>query len=1115
MFVDGEGRLFSASDLNGWLGCRHATFLDLNPPESEEGEPDPTLELLKKKGLDHEQRHLASLSAGGRNVFLVEPQAPLAERAAQTLQAMKDGADVIYQGALLARPWHGYADFLQRVDRPSRLGRHAYEVYDTKLARTPQPKHALQLCVYAKLLGAVQGAPPERIHLVLGDGRVESWPLAHFVHYAELAQRRLEAFAAAPPKDSFGDPCGHCSFCGWQSHCESEWERVDHLSRVANIDKRQIARLKAAGIDTMRRLASLRADEAVDRLRDDTLARLRQQAQLQDFKRCTGENRYKLLASTDGKGFARLPKPNAGDLFFDMESDPFAGDGLEYLFGFAFREKGSPRFRPFWAHSRKEEKRAFEQAVDFITDRLRQFPDAYIYHYATYEVTALKNLNGRHGTREVELDDLLRGHKFVDLYKVVREAIRVSEPAYSLKNLETFYMEAREGEVKAAGDSIAVYEKWREVGDAALLRQIEEYNATDCRSTMLLRDWLVTLRPKGVIWYPPSEVEPGRQERRVQAQARHDAMEAQLLAGIDERRKPFRTLVSQLLEYHRREARPQWWMMFHRVDADEEELEDDPECVAGLTRSNRQPTDYKSSLVHWFDFPPQELKLREQSDMLRADTGKRAGTIHLLDGKSRSIGLRIGKNRELPDRLSLIPKGPLESDVMRAAIYRYAGAVAGGAKRYAAITGLLKKDPPAIAGIARGAPLVSGRMTVGKVVDAIGRLNNSYLLVQGPPGTGKTYTAAHAIVELLRRRKRVGVSSNSHKAIVTLLRMVEEVATGRGVSFRGVKKCSDEDHAVGGTIIEDVDKNQAVFDGDYQLIAGTVYLFACEELDRALDYLFIDEAGQVALANVVAMGVSARNIVLIGDPMQLAQPTQAVHPDESGDSALEFALGDCATVPPHIGIFLERTRRMHPDVCRFVSDAFYDGRLQPERGNERQRLVLGKHAHPALAATGIGFVDVEHEGCKQHSEVEAGRLGEVYRSLLRQRWIDRDGREHPIGPEDILVVTPYNMQVDELRRVLGDSARIGTVDKFQGQEAPAVLISMASSSAEESPRGIDFLFCRNRLNVAVSRARCFAAIFASPRLLEAPCGTIKQLRLVDSLCWAKLYAEAGETRAAQ
>jgi uncharacterized protein len=1023
---------------------------------------------------------------------------------------MQDGADVIYQGALLDAPWHGYADFLIRVNGKTRLGKHGYEVADTKLARRPQPKHVLQLCVYSRLLAAVQGNAPENVHLVLGDKSQVSFQLSQFVHYAELAQRRLEAFAAKPPRESFGEPCGHCVFCRWQEHCGSEWDRVDHLCRVANISKSQIAKLKVAGIDSMRRLASLPVGEAVADLHRETLARLRQQANLQDHKRRTGENRCKLLPPLEGKGFARLPKPDAGDLFFDMEGDPLADGGLEYLFGFAFAEE--PGFRPFWGHSREEEKRAFEAAVDFIVARIKRHPLAYIYQYAAYEESALKRLSVLHGTREAEVDDLLRGHKLVDLYKVVREGLRVSEPSYSIKNLETFYMEKREGDVKGGGESIVVYEQWREVGDPALLKQIEDYNATDCRSTLLLRDWLLTLRPKEAAWFapPPPEPEDAKKlQARTEAQVRLDTTTARLLDGVSEKEKPFRELVSQLLEFHRREAKPQYWMMFHRQEMADDELIDDADCIGALSRDpKRKPVADKQSQIHYFRFPPQDFKLREGERPLRADTLKGAGEIWELDEDVGTIALRVGNSVDpFPETFSLIPGGPIDTTVIREAIYRYAGAVVANKNRYPAITSFLKKKVPAVEGIASGAPLIAGATTLQKAVNVIAGLRNCQLIVQGPPGAGKTFTASHAIVELLAQGKRVGVSSNSHKAVITLLKGVEEVALKRKLKFRGVKKGSGGDDRLDGKIIEDVADNKKVVEGNYQLIAGTAWLFARDELDQTLDYVFIDEAGQVSLANVMAIGTSAKNIVLIGDQMQLAQPTQGVHPGDSGLSALEYLLGEHATVPPENGIFLDRTYRMHPDVCRFISDAFYDGRLKSEAGNERQRLVLSAKADAALAPTGLRFVEVEHSGCSQASEPEAGRVAAVYREILKQRWVDKDGNNAAIKAADILVVSPYNMQVNLLKQALGDAARVGTVDKFQGQEAAVVLVSMATSSADDMPRNIEFLFSRNRLNVAVSRARCLAVIFANPRLLETPCSTIEQLRLVNTLCRAKVYAD--------
>jgi uncharacterized protein len=428
--------------------------------------------------------------------------------------------------------------------------------------------------------------------------------------------------------------------------------------------------------------------------------------------------------------------------------------------------------------------------------------------------------------------------------------------------------------------------------------------------------------------------------------------------------------------------------------------------------------------------------------------------------------------------------------VLRDGIFRYATAVADGRQDdFSALTDLLRNDR------AR---------------------DHSYSLIQGPPGAGKTYQSSKRIVELLKNGKRVGVSSTTHKAINNLLASIEKDAAAAGVSFAGVKKSSSEDQYLENcSCIANTCDNKEVAAGDFQLIAGTAFLFARPEFDNALDYLFIDEAGQVCLANVVAMGMSAKHIVLVGDQMQLSQPLQGAHPGHSGLSVLEHLLGDLAIVPEDRGEFLAETRRLHPDVCRFISDAVYDGKLSAAAGNERQRLLLSDDADlHALAPTGIRFVDVEHQGCDQECAEEAARLLVSYDSLLKQRWVDRKGVEAAIEPKDILVVTPWNAQVALLRETLPKGARVGTVDKFQGQEAAVVLISMATSSGEDLPRDVGFLFSRNRLNVAISRARCLAVLFASPRLLEVSCRTIDEMRLVNTLCWAKTYSDDLRTASA-
>jgi predicted RecB family nuclease len=1110
-------RFYSATDLVNYLGCAHATVCDLRQltqpvdlPEDDEHKV-----LLQEKGIEHERAYLERLRKNGRSIAEISSEGTLEARVSATRAAMRDGADVVYQGALIAAPWHGFSDFLLRVNGvSSSLGNFAYDVADTKLARTAKPKHVVQLCVYADLLGGIQGIEPPRMHVVLGDGTEVSLRTSTVRHYYGIARGRFELFVGAPSATA-AEPCGHCEFCRWKETCEAEWEATEHLSLVANINRSQIDKLRLGGVNSLRQLAALNDGTRIPNLQAETLTRLRSQARLQVARRDTGKNQHEMLPPLAGRGFARVPKPDTGDLFFDMEGDPFYEDGLEYLFGFIHDDGGKERFTAYWAHNRADEKTAFENAVDFITTRLATHPDAHIYHYASYEESALKRLAMLHGTRETELDNLLRRHKLVDLYKVVREAIRISEPRYSIKNVEAFYLDAaRSGEVKTAGESIIIYERFRRLGNVEFLKEIEDYNKFDCQSLRRCRDWLLTLRPAAMPWpveIAPNRIDPAREQKRIEAERRTAMHITALTDGCPPDERSWRELLAYLLEFHHRESKPKYWAMFTRQEMSDEELVDDAECIGVLSPDPGRPVrPEKKSKVYSFTFPPQDFKMRIGEDVLRAGTLEPAGQIVLLEEDARRISLKIGPSRSpLADCASLIPEGPLGDQVLRGAIYRYAETViAGDTTRYTALTDIMRKAAPRLAGLAAGAPVIApGEDLLAGSVVALKRLDQSYVLIQGPPGAGKTYTSSHAIVALLADGKRVGVASNSHKAINNLLKDVEAVAQEQGVRFRGIKKSTNEEQFFAGQQVGNTLKNEDATTGGHQLIAGTAWLFARPDLDQALDYLFIDEAGQVSLANVIAMGVSARNVVLVGDQMQLSQPIQGAHPGGSGVSGLEHLLGGLATVPPDRGIFLAITWRMHPDICRFISDAVYDGRLQSDRSTIQQRIIVPAGDDAALAPTGIRFVPVEHAGHAQKSPPEAERLKQTFAALLGKEWINQHGERKVIGLDNILVVSPYNMQVNHLRDVLPRGARVGTVDKFQGQEAAVVLISMTTSSGDDMPRNIEFLYSRNRLNVAISRARCLSVVFASPRLLEIPCNTIEQMQLVNTLCWAKHYSD--------
>lgn len=1114
--IGGE-RIFAATDLVRFLACQHVTTMDLIHLETpmEKAEDDASAKLIQKLGHEHESSYLAALKAKGNlRICDIPTNISVEERCRLTREAMQRGEDIIYQAAFMDGKWLGYADFLRRVAQPTTLGSHGYEAVDTKLARTEKPEYVIQLAMYSDQIGAIQGVTPTLMHIVLGDGREVSLRVSDFQHYFRRAKSRFEKFVGGKKSETTGEPCSHCKYCSWRDICAEEWERSDHLSLVANITKNQIKKLRASGINSVAALAKVPAGSRIPKLSDELLQKLRAQANLHVSARATGQRVHELIEYDPGRGFDRLPQPSAGDIYFDIEGDPLYPEKLEYLFGCYFFDDGREQFLPFWAHSHEEEKDAIVKLVTFFTQRLSRFPDAHIYHYADYEVSALKRLTARCAAGEHELDQLLRRRRFVDLYKVVREGIRVSEPNYSIKNIEKFYMPARETEVAAGADSIVAYERFRQTGDQRELEAIWDYNRDDLKSTHLLQKWLLGIRPGKAIWFSGdgAAIDQAKLDKHAATEAERQQFTNRLLGGAGvSNGNILRRLTSDLVDFHRRADKPVWWSIFDKADWETDELVDDAESLGGLDGSTAgAPVPVARSLLFTYRFPKQDTKLEVGDQCRIAVTSEYAGTIERLDQDDGIVVLKRGQAKgPLPPVLSLIRNGPIENKDAPAAIKRFAESLIAGRRRYSAVETLLERRNPSIRAHASGQDIIApNEDLIDQATRAIANLDNSCLFVQGPPGAGKTTTSAKVIVALIKAGSSIGVASNSHKAINNLLREIEVEAKKAGVSFRGLKKSSEDkpDSMLNGTLIRDVFEYPDP--GTFQLLGGTSWVFSKEKYDQCLDYLFIDEAGQVAVANVVAMGLSARNLVLIGDQMQLGQPIQGVHPGESGLSVLDFFLRNQSTIPGDRGIFLPTTWRLNPVVCSFISDAVYDSRLAAHPRTAHHRLVLKGSAHPALKPEGLVFIEVDHEGCTQKSEEEAAVIKELYDNLLRQEFTVDAGGSRPLTPEEILVVAPYNVQVNHLKTVLPAGARVGTVDKFQGQQAQVVIVSMTTSSAEDIPRNLEFLLSRNRLNVAVSRARALAILVASPRLLEVPCTNIEQMRLANTLCWANAHAAA-------
>jgi predicted RecB family nuclease len=1155
--------IYSASDLVGYLECEHLTTLeravlvtDLEKPDR----VDPELQVLQQRGEEHERRYLAYLTEQGRTV--VDGRHARGAHASLgrletiqrdlglTLQRMRDGADVIYQATLFDGTWLGYADFLLRVDGPdatSALGNYHYEVADTKLARHVKGGALLQMCLYSDLLARLQGRMPERMHVALGGSghRVEPHRLEDYLAYFRSVKGRFAAAVAADqplayPLPVIPEPVSHCGVCRWDEYCSVLRVDADHLSLVAGMRSDVAGRLVDGGIATFTALATLQPPRpSVANVSDLVLGNLYQQARLQHESRASDRPLYEFLPVDENRGLAALPEPSAGDLFFDMEGDPFAEeDGLEYLFGawdpWVLNEEGEPTFRAWWGHSRAEEKAAFEGFIDFVMARWRADPTMHVYHYAAYERGRIGMLATRHATREVEVDRILRGELFVDLYAVVRQGLRIGVRSYSIKKLEPLYALERVG-MKDAGSSIVAYEEYiRSVTSGrpnqSILDEIRDYNRDDCRSNADLRDWLEGRRseltahsgegiPRPVVRADELERELSPDDRR-----RRDLADRLRAAPATDPDAAVRHLLADLLEWHRREENVEWWWFFSRCGQSDEQLWHDEDSIGQLEWVGEVGRP-RQSVRHRYRFDPEQpYRLKVGDKPFNPATQGASGTIAALDALHGTLDLEWGVRHPVPHSTSLIPQGPILGRAQKDALERLALWVEQNGLRgpgpWRAAREFLLGLPPR-AGQAPGVRLgLPGEASAAAARRLVMLLDETVLPIQGPPGSGKTWTGAEMILELVRAGRQVGIVAFTHRAIENLLDEVLAHATpGERISAICKVDADDEPQDCGYACTTDNGEVAAALaSGAVQVAAGTAWLWARPEFEDSIDTLFVDEGGQMSLANVIAVSGSARNVVLLGDPQQLSQVKKGAHPEGADVSSLEHVLAGEPVIDPARGIFLAETWRLHPDVNAFTSAAFYKGELESAPSAARQSFG----APGPMSGTGVRWVPVPHHGNHNSSPEEAAVIVEIYEQLLAGSWTNDRGELRHVTPDDLLVIAPYNAQVELLAERLRSVAtnalhgarqpNVATVDKIQGQQGAVAIYSMATSSQDEMPRSIEFLYSLNRLNVATSRGRCLAIVVASPDLLKVRVHTPLQMRLANALC---RFVEVADEQAAQ
>ncbi len=1121
--VDGVIQL-SASDIVGHLNCSHLSALDLEVARGNLAKPDhydPLLEVLRERGYRHEQAFIDHLQDAGHELAVIEGVDITDQFVDATLDAMRSGSDIIVQAALRHGRWSGRADILRRVALPSDLGEWSYEIIDTKLARETKGGSILQLCLYGDLLSHMQGVAPENIHIVSPwtDFEPQSLRFPEFAAYFRRVKQSAEAAAdEGYEDDTYPDPKPHCDICHWQNDCDQRRRADDHLCLVANISKSQINELRTQGVDTRHGLAALPTPLPFTPNKGSPLAleKARDQAAIQVRALEAEELQHEFLDVVPETGFAALPEPSPGDIFFDIESDQFVGEhGIEYLFGYAFAEEnGNLDHTGAWAFDRASEKACFEEFVDCVTARREQYPDLHIYHFAPYEPSALKRLMGRYASRENEIDNLLRGKVFVDLLSVVRNALRASVESYSLKKLEPFFGFERQVAMHDANMALTRLSAALELDDVPSIEAdtrstVLGYNADDCYSTAALRNWLEDLRtglvaggqdvPRPALGQEGPSEELDEQARRVQAlieRLTHDVP-----ADIDERSagQQARWILAYLLEWHRREEKAIWWEYFRLADLTPDELVSEKSGIAHLSLVSQVDTTPTGIPTHRYRFVQQDTDIHVGDDLRRAG-GEKVGSVAAISAEDRTIDIRksqatAGIHPQAVFAHKIIPGREQAASIFRLGEFVADNGIEGDGPHKSS-RDLLLSLPLDL----QGGPMRNeGEDTLAAALRLSTLLSAGVLPIQGPPGTGKSYTGSRMICSFVQQGKKVGITANSHKVIRNLIDKVIEAGEDMGVDVRCIQKpgAQEPDQDRLSFTSKNGDVLNALSQGAAQVAGATHFFWSREEAAETVDVLVVDEAAQMALANVVAVGQAAPLLVLLGDPQQLEQPSQGSHPDGTGVSSLDHILGGDQTISGDKGLFIEYTWRLHPDICQFTSELFYEGKLSSEPGCELQQIA----SDGPFNGSGLHYVPVAHSGNTGSSQEEARAVRSIVDHLLEQEsaWTDRDGTVRPLGLDDILIITPYNAQVFEIQQLIPD-AQVGTVDKFQGQEAPVAIYSMATSSHADAPRGMEFLYSTNRLNVAISRAQCLAILVASPDVFEAECRTPRQMTLANAHC---------------
>ncbi|WP_245746084.1 AAA domain-containing protein [Nocardia altamirensis] len=1008
---------------------------------------------------------------------------------AETIAALRAGAHVIHGATFFDGTFDCSCDFLVRAGHRVR-----YTAHGTAHSRADRVGVALELAACADAVDHSGSLTGPLIRLHLGEDNT-AYALSDLVPVYRARRRRVERILDEKLSEllpvQWGDPrylaCGRCGTC------TTALAAARDLLLVAGMSTTTRARLREAGVSTIDRLVG--TESTVRGVPPRSFAALRRQAEIQLRREDSGQPTHSLV---DPIALGALPPPSPGDLSLTVDGGvrtPLAvdvgGPGTVHL---TFR---SPFGTDGDADSEADgQRRALTEVLDYLVQRRRMYPDMHVYHYTSAVRTALLRCSGSSGVGEEIVDELLCDGVLVDLYPIVRNALIVGERSYRLSRL------------------------------ARLLPGAAHSPATerDCLTVLRLRDWLLDRAAEQRIDPQAVTLErtgswcqvPGPDEPEPAPPSRPSSFEAALAEYAAAQAEPGHTaaVLAAALGYHRRERQPLWWAHVDRLSHPVDEWADAPGVLVAewgtvdtkWHRSPDRPTMRRYVTLtgrigsRWSSGGPGPATVLTPGATVYTfyDRPAAAGMVTAVGRRATAVATVLGcsVDAEFDDAVrleELLPDGCEPYDELPTAIAPGLPAWDENAEiavEFAAQQ-LLVALPDIPAGavfdlLARRAPRLRTGTDLPEVhgdhaaaiTAAVRDLDDSYLAVQGPSGTGKTTTAARVLERLVTKDKwRIGIVGQSHSTVENLLDAVVRV----GVLPELVAKKDVEAVAPEWAVI-DAGRYARFLDNAISgcVLGGTPTDFTNEDMvgREALDLLVIADAGRFPLADAVAVGVSARNLLLLGDPAPPA--THSAHPEPVGESVLGWLAEGRHTLPGARGYVLDRTWRMHPKVCDPVSRLYYDGRL---RANETVTLARELDGEEP----GVSTVLVPHHGNATESAAEAREVVRRVRALLAMNWTV-GAMTRRLHPHDIFVVAPYAAQVGRIRTLLArariEDVLVGTPDRFRGREAAVVLLSMTTSSPADAPYGMPFLLSRALIHAALCRAMWKAIIIRSPLLGE-------------------------------